>query len=217
MADYITKIRTIDGDKQIDYNALANLPDLAAIEEDISQLSTNKADTGHKHSASDITSGTLSADRGGTGVTSQKAISLLAYPVNSIYISVNSTSPASLFGGTWEQLKDRFLIGAGSTYSNGATGGAANVTLTEETIPDHRHAETMFVDGLGTLVFDASGDTTDWKIGYTYGTNLKMRALQSAVSGVTSGIALTTVGAGGGQAHNNMPPYLVVYMWKRTA
>ena len=50
------------------------------------------------------------------------------YPVGSIYMSVNSTSPATLFGGTWSQLKDRFLLGAGDTYSNGATGGAATVT-----------------------------------------------------------------------------------------
>lgn len=56
------------------------------------------------------------------------------YPVGSIYMSVNSTSPATLFGGTWSQLKDRFLLGAGDTYSNGATGGVATVTLTTSQI-----------------------------------------------------------------------------------
>ena len=68
----------------------------------------------------------------------QELINLI-YPVDSIYMSVNSTSPASLFGGTWTQLKDRFLLGAGSTYSNGATGGAATVTLTSDQIPSHKH------------------------------------------------------------------------------
>ena len=68
----------------------------------------------------------------------QELINLI-YPVGSIYMSVNSTSPVSLFGGTWTQLQDRFLLGAGSTYSNGATGGAATVTLTSSQIPSHKH------------------------------------------------------------------------------
>ena len=49
----------------------------------------------------------------------------MIYPVGSIYMSVNATSPASLFGGTWEQLKDRFLLAAGDTYAAGSTGGEA--------------------------------------------------------------------------------------------
>lgn len=50
------------------------------------------------------------------------------YPVGAIYMSVNSTSPASIFGGSWTQLQNRFLLGAGSSYSNGATGGSATHT-----------------------------------------------------------------------------------------
>lgn len=76
------------------------------------------------------------------------------YPVGSIYMSVNSASPESLFGGTWEQLKDRFLLGVGDTYKTaGATGGAAsqsytpagsvgNHTLTTSEIPSHNHTFT---------------------------------------------------------------------------
>ena len=52
------------------------------------------------------------------------------HPVGSIYISENSTSPATLFGGTWERVKDRFLLAAGDTYSAGSTGGSATHTLT---------------------------------------------------------------------------------------
>ena len=48
---------------------------------------------------------------------------LSCWPVGSIYLSVTSTSPTTLFGGTWVQLKDRFLLGAGSTYTHGNTGG----------------------------------------------------------------------------------------------
>lgn len=64
------------------------------------------------------------------------------YPVGSIYMSVAATSPATLFGGTWEQLKDRFLIGAGGSYSAGATGGATAHTLTVAEMPSHNHSFT---------------------------------------------------------------------------
>ena len=52
------------------------------------------------------------------------------FPVGSIYLSVNNTNPGSVFGGTWVQIKDRFLLGAGSTYTAGKTGGSATHTLT---------------------------------------------------------------------------------------
>lgn len=82
------------------------------------------------------------------------------YPIGSIYMSVSSTSPATLFGGTWERLKSRFLLGAedtgdttGDPYIGGATGGAASVsytpagtvdghTLTTDEIPSHNHTFT---------------------------------------------------------------------------
>lgn len=122
----------------------------------------------------------------------------IIYPVGSVYISVNSTSPQTLFGGTWSQLKDRFLLGAGSTYSNGKTGGAATHTLTVDQIPSHRHTVHGRIDrnqGSGTVFrepygYDESGGTDN---------------------------NIDTYATGGGKEHNNMPPYLVVYMWKRTA
>lgn len=69
--------------------------------------------------------------------------SIDAYPVGSIYMSVNSTSPASLFGGTWQQIKDRFLMCAGSTYKAGGTGGEASHTLTVKEMPSHSHDVSM--------------------------------------------------------------------------
>ena len=80
------------------------------------------------------------------------------YPVNSIYMSVNSTSPATLFGGTWVQLKDRFLLGAGSSYSNGATGGTNS----------HTHDLS---NGYGKM--SSSGNYLHWNYKYvdTYNTN----------------------------------------------
>ena len=120
------------------------------------------------------------------------------YPVGSIYMSVNSTSPATLFGGTWERLKDRFLLGSGDTYSNGATGGAATHTLAVSEIPSHNH---------GYGVYDASS-TNSMAVNH-------MAAYCGKVA--STGWGSNTLYTGGGSAHNNMPPYLAVYMWKRTA
>ena len=66
----------------------------------------------------------------------------LVYPVGSIYWSSNNTNPGTLFGGTWTQIKDRFILAAGDYYSNGATGGAASVTLTVSNMPSHSHSFT---------------------------------------------------------------------------
>lgn len=128
---------------------------------------------------------------------------LTIYPVGSIYMSVKSTSPASLFGGTWTQLKDRFLLGAGSTYSNGATGGAATVTLTLSQIPAHTHNLVVASD-----YNDGSYSTAQLQPG------------KKVVEGADKNQNYTNDNAikssGGSGSHNNMPPYLVVYMWKRT-
>ena len=61
------------------------------------------------------------------------------YPVGSIYMSVNNTNPSTLFGGTWQQIQDRFLLAAGATYAAGATGGEATHTLTTDEMPAHSH------------------------------------------------------------------------------
>ena len=66
----------------------------------------------------------------------------LVYPVGSIYWSSKNTNPGTLFGGTWTQIKDRFILAAGDSYSNGATGGAATVTLTVSNMPSHSHSFT---------------------------------------------------------------------------
>lgn len=127
----------------------------------------------------------------------------LVYPVGSIYMSVNSTSPALLFGGTWEPLCDRFLLGAGNTYSGGATGGEASHTLTEAEMPKHQHYYNSYQDGYPST---HTGDST-------YRT-----PVVNISAGRTSDVANTDSNyTGGSQPHNNMPPYLAVYIWKRVA
>lgn len=66
-----------------------------------------------------------------------------AHPVGSLYWSSSPTDPATLFGGTWTRIKDRFVLAAGDTYANGATGGSATVQLTESNLPAHSHTWTF--------------------------------------------------------------------------
>ena len=143
------------------------------------------------------TASDLAADLG-IGDDPSSSIADLVYPVGSIYMSVNSTDPAQLFGGTWTQLKDRFLLGAGSTYTNGSTGGEASHTLTVNEMPPHSHGQYVTVSSGGSLSANCDYDS------YVSG---KARKSSQNVS---------TDPAGSGNSHNNMPPYLVVYMWERT-
>ena len=72
----------------------------------------------------------------------------IVYPIGSIYMSINATSPAELFGGTWEQIKDTFLLCAGDTYLAGSTGGEATHVLTEAEIAAHIHSIGAHSHGL---------------------------------------------------------------------
>ena len=139
--------------------------------------------------------GKINADKLGGRTLAE--IMLEIYPVGAVYISVNSTSPASLFGGTWEQLKDRFLLGAGSTYTAGSTGGEAAHTLTVNEMPNHNHASGHGFHNV------ASGSNVETLSNYY-------------IDGDDYSVNKTSY-IGGGAAHNNMPPYLAVYMWKRVS
>lgn len=120
-----------------------------------------------------------------------------AYPVGAIYMSVNSTNPKTLFGGTWVQIKDKFLLASGDTYKAGTTGGEAAHALTADEMPNHQHV----------LWYPNAGGEQSAAIGYP----------EAGSKNTWYAEASKTGGAGGGAAHNNMPPYLAVYVWKRTA
>lgn len=161
------------------------------------------------------------------------------YPIGSIYMNVSNVDPATLFGGTWEQIKGRFLFATGAPEDNtintfgtdltyngedkinatlGSTGGETFHTLTINQMPSHTHiqyahkhtwkgrkaewgnlsngnAKTL-VDSTSTSSFLACGVVNNNGVGSTTATNKN---------------------TGGGASHSNMPPYLVVNMWKRVA
>ena len=133
----------------------------------------------------------------------KKDILLSAYPVGALFISTANISPATLFGGTWERIKDTFLLAAGSTYAAGATGGEATHTLTIDEMPRHGHAPNEWVQ-----VMSPGGNT---------GTIGQEGTMTGSYRNFVSEQNYNSSAVGGDQPHNNMPPYLAVYVWKRTA
>ena len=132
-----------------------------------------------------------------------KSLLDMVYPVGSIYLSVSGTDPQTLFGGTWARLEDVFLLAAGAKHAAGSTGGEESHILTEPEIAPHKHAMAYgpesSASSTGFPYGIAEGSATNSEGGRGYAANLG------------------TFSAGGGQPHNNMPPYLAVYTWKRTA
>lgn len=125
----------------------------------------------------------------------------MIYPVGSIYLSSNALNPSILFGfGTWEKIEDRFLLGAGSIYTAGDIGGEAEHTLTELEMPAHDHEFDRHQLWRNETIPPTTSSETNG-----YGANNKTLPIYTD----------TTIATGAGEAHNNMPPYLVVYMWRR--
>ena len=162
------------------------------------------------------------------GKAASEFIRDIVYPVGSIYMSVNSVSPATLLGGTWEQLEDRFLLAAGSEYAAGTTGGKSSYVAAD--MPKHSHTrDTMNITGQWRINADNSnagmdaqcsgsgaisafqvtgagcyGDGKGWSLAGGFNFNA-----ENAWTGSTSEV-------GTNDTATIMPPYLAVYMWKRT-
>ena len=114
------------------------------------------------------------------------------HPIGAIYLSVDSTNPGTLFGGTWEQIQDKFLLSAGNTYTAGATGGEATNDLSNK-----------------IHYSNASYGLTSASPGYGDRAVVGLARPSGTSTDETAYSPLTNI--------NNMPPYLVVYVWKRTA
>lgn len=175
-----------------------------------------------------VNSITTNSGGSSSGGMSQSEVVDLIYPVGSIYMSVNNVSPSTLFGGTWAQIKDTFLLAAGDTYTNASTGGEATHILTTNELPSHSHgipslsgstggagAHNHAVIGTsanngGSGVFcETWANRSNDRNGYTSSVGDHSHSVTTNAS--------NTNNAGSGTAHNNMPPYLTVNIWKRTA
>ena len=144
------------------------------------------------------------ADSAKLGGKTLAEIMLDLYPVGAVYISANSTSPASLFGGTWESIGGRFLLGADATYAAGSTGGEATHILTVDELASHSHY-TVKINDVNLTVWSGAGSGSVFDMGSLY--------KESAPNSNNFNTGFT----GGSNPHNNMPPYLAVYMWKRVS
>lgn len=131
---------------------------------------------------------------------------LQAYPVGSIYMSVSSGfNPNTSFGGTWSKIAEgHCLIQAGDSYVLGSTGGESTHNLTVDEMPKHAHP----------IVRNDMVKVSSWKSNVGDGTGWNMPVDGNDTFGHMEYMAYF---AGGGKAHNNMPPYLAVNIWKRTA
>lgn len=124
------------------------------------------------------------------------------YPVGSIYISMSSILPSVLFGfGVWEQIKDTFLLASGDIYEAGEVGGESEHILTIDEMPSHTHK-------LKTDINSPDYNVT-WPEWFEYADGWTQKSTE------TESPATQTTQTGGDKPHNNMPPYLAVYMYKR--
>lgn len=161
-----------------------------------------KGPKGDAFTYADFTSAQLEALRGPKGDKGDPLSVLEAYPIGSIYISTNATSPATLFGGNWDEIHGAFLFANSALHKAGEIGGEEEHVLKEKEIPIHYHDEYIGNDG-------GDGSVPEGYYGFT-GNAYTSKNTYWAKGSKTSE-------AGGGQAHNNMPPYLSVYMWQRVS
>lgn len=126
------------------------------------------------------------------------------------WASDDPTSPASFIGGTWEQIKDRFILAAGDTYAAGSTGGEAKHSLTKLENAPHSHE----VVALGN---DGWYYKTPNPVGIKFQAQYHTLINDISVVGTADESAgyLATNSSGTGQPHNNMPPYTATYIWRR--
>lgn len=126
------------------------------------------------------------------------------------WASDDPTSPASFIGGTWEQIKDCFILAAGDTYAAGSTGGEAKHSLTKLENGPHSHE----VVALGN---DKWYYKTSNPVGIKFQTQYHTLINDISIVGTADESAgyLATNSSGTGQPHNNMPPYTATYIWRR--
>ena len=154
------------------------------------------------------------------------------FPISSLYLSLGNENPSTLWlGTTWQKQENRFLLGAGSSYSLGTTGGNSTVTLSVTNLPSHNHSastsshthsqpahthNTVF----GYWHKDASNPEAINAITWGSQSGRRLTSTTGSSGGDTTGSAspITTIGnTGNGQSFSIMPPYLVVNIWKRTS
>lgn len=158
---------------------------------------TSKNNKFNLDSEGNLTINSLTISDANNNTLSFEAIFNRIYPIGSIYISTTDTNPGTLFTGTWEKIENRFLLASGSSYQLGSTGGEATHKLTINELPSHTHNASA-----GQFISTSPNVTPGTLMSFDSG-QYKRYSMNSTSS------------TGGSKAHNNMPPYLVVSIYKR--
>lgn len=161
-----------------------------------------------------------------SGYFYQKGKSLIDmfYPVGSIFITTVSTNPSSYMGGTWVRIANgQTLVGVNENDSDFnapfKTGGEKRHTLTQNEMPSHSH-EARDVNGHKAYFWAWSGGPHPSPTLWIHGGNVSGGAMPAGGNPLMSKQSwegYTTTNTGGGNSHNNLQPYITVYMWRRTA
>lgn len=145
--------------------------------------------------------GTMSIGNAGFTKKFISILFLLMHPKGTLFSSDDPTSPAELFGGTWEQIKDSFILAAGDTYAAGSTGGNATVIIGKTNLPNVRlDVETLYSKGASGNAYDVVNVTHEHSDG----------------SGNFSRTG-KTYPLGDGTPLDILPPYYSAYIWRRVA
>lgn len=131
---------------------------------------------------------------------------LRKYPLGMIVGFDTDIDPNEAYGGVWERIKGRFIWGVDDNETVGVTGGEKTHTLTVAELAAHRHGKIYYADSGKTfgLADTGTSPTSAWALEYAGADN-------------HPGDSLNTGETGGGEPHNNMPPYYAVYLWRKTA
>lgn len=144
-------------------------------------------------------------DRGPQGLPGEGVETL--YEHIKFYVSPEDDDPAAIFGGDWARIEGQFVFGCDASHASWSAGGQENVTLTVGQMPSHSHQiYNTNGGGVGAGTIVEIGNVEHWGVGPN-------KSYRGDGIGPYGAIQNT----GGGQAHNNMPPYLAMYMWYRVS
>lgn len=164
----------------------------------------------------------LAVSLSNTGTLATNALAQI-YPIGSLYMSTLATNPATTFGfGTWLAFAaGRTLIGVGTSdqaFAAAATGGESNHVLSGGEMPAHAHgvSDPGHSHDAGNLIH-AGGGGADWDVNTSAANRATSLNWGDGTRTSASGTGITTQNAGSSLAHNNLQPYIVTYIWQRTA
>lgn len=162
--------------------------------------------------------------------TDEKFKNFCPFPVNSLYLSLGSENPSTLWlGTTWQKQEGRFLLGSSGSYALGSTGGASTVKLAVANLPSHTHSASQSAHThsqsththsttFGNWSKDASNPEAISSVVYASQSGKRLNVNTSSAGGGTTGSATPSISVGStgsGTAFSIMPPYLVINIWKR--